>query len=80
MLVSMSVDINAPPEVVWPYLVEPEKCTRWFTALKKFEWTSEQQGGVGSTFSIGMRRPAAASSTSGLRRPNGSRTRFSATA
>ena len=34
MLVSMSVDIKAPPEVVWPYLVEPEKCTRWLTALK----------------------------------------------
>ena len=50
MLVSMSVDINAPPEKVWPYLVEPEKTTQWFTALKKFEWTSDQAGGVGSTF------------------------------
>ena len=49
MLVSMSVDIAAPPEAVWPYLVEPEKTTAWFTMLKKFEWTSEP-GGVGSTF------------------------------
>ncbi len=24
MLVSMSVDIEAPPEIVWSYLVEPE--------------------------------------------------------
>lgn len=35
MLVSMSVDLKAPPEVVWPYLVEPEKTMQWFTALKK---------------------------------------------
>ena len=50
MFVSMSVDITALPEVVWPYLVEPEKTMQWFTALKKFEYTSEEQGGVGSTF------------------------------
>ena len=49
MLVSMSVDIDAPPEAVWPYLVEPEKTKAWFTALKEFVWTSEP-GGVGSTF------------------------------
>ncbi len=50
MLVRMSVDIDAPPERVWPFLVEPEKAKRWFTALKKFEWTSEEHEGVGSTF------------------------------
>ncbi len=49
MLVSMSVDIEAPPEAVWPYLVEPEKAKQWFTALKEYTWTSEP-GGVGSTF------------------------------
>ena len=50
MLVSMSVDIDAPPENVWPYLVEPEKAKQWFTLLKVYEWTSEQKGGLGSTF------------------------------
>ena len=49
MLVSMSVDLEAPPERVWPYLVEPDKTMAWFTAVKKFDWTSEP-GGVGSTF------------------------------
>ena len=49
MLVSMSIDIGAPPEEVWPYLVEPDKTMEWFTALKRFDWTSEP-GGVGSTF------------------------------
>jgi uncharacterized protein YndB with AHSA1/START domain len=50
MLVRMSVDIDAPPERVWPFLLEPEKAKQWFTALKEFEWTSEEREGVGSTF------------------------------
>lgn len=46
----MSVDLDAPPETVWPYLVQPELTKQWFTALKVFEYTSEEPGGVGSTF------------------------------
>ena len=49
MKVSMSVDIEASPEIVWGYLVEPEKTKQWFTALKEYDWTSAP-GGVGSTF------------------------------
>ncbi len=61
MRVSMSIEIDAPPEVVWPYLVEPEKTRAWFAAARRstglswtvsaenFEWTSDP-GGVGSTF------------------------------
>ncbi len=50
MLVSMSVYISAPAEKDWPFRVEPEKTIQWFTALKKFDYTSEEHGGVGSTF------------------------------
>lgn len=50
MLVRMSVDIEAPPEKVWPYLVEPEKAKQWFTLLKVFKYTSDKHEGVGSTF------------------------------
>ena len=61
MRVTMSVEIDAPPEVVWPYLVEPAQTRVWFAAARRstgmswavsaesFEWTS-QPGGVGSTF------------------------------
>lgn len=49
MYVTMSVDIEAPPDKVWPFLVEPDLCMQWFPMVKRYEWTSERSG-VGSTF------------------------------
>jgi uncharacterized protein YndB with AHSA1/START domain len=40
----MSVDIEAPPENVWPYLVEPEKAMEWYTSLKSFEYADGERG------------------------------------
>jgi uncharacterized protein YndB with AHSA1/START domain len=45
-----SIEIAAPPEKIWPFLIEPEKIMKWFTFLKKFEYTSTQKSGVGTTF------------------------------
>jgi uncharacterized protein YndB with AHSA1/START domain len=50
MKVQRSVEIKAPPEKVWPWLTEPEKIMKWFTLLRKFEYTGEQRSGVGTTF------------------------------
>jgi hypothetical protein len=50
MKVQRSIDIKAPPEKIWPWLTEPEKIMKWFTLLKKFEYTGEKHGGVGTTF------------------------------
>ena len=50
MKVQRSIEIAAPPEKVWPFLVEPEKILKWFTLLKKFEYTGEKRSGVGTTF------------------------------
>jgi len=50
MKLQRSIEIAAPPEKVWPYLVEPEKIMKWFTLLKKFEYTDKRCGGVGATF------------------------------
>lgn len=41
MRMHMSVDIDAPPETVWPFLVEPEKAMQWYDMLKVFEYTGE---------------------------------------
>lgn len=44
MQMTMSVDIGAAPEAVWPYLVEPEKAMQWYTMLEKFEYTNGKTG------------------------------------
>jgi uncharacterized protein YndB with AHSA1/START domain len=48
MRVQKSIAIEAPPERIWPYLVEPEKILEWYFPLQEFEYTSQQRGGVGA--------------------------------
>ena len=48
MKVEKSIEINAPPEKIWPFLVEPEKVLNWVVTFKKFEYTGEQRSGVGT--------------------------------
>ncbi len=50
MIVEKSIEIAAPPEKTWPFFVEPEKIMRWFTLLRKFEYTGDKRSGVGTTF------------------------------
>ena len=50
MKLQRSIEIAAPPEKIWPFLVDPEEIMKWFTFLKKFEYTSNQKSGVGTTF------------------------------
>jgi uncharacterized protein YndB with AHSA1/START domain len=50
MKVERSIEIAAPPEKVWPFLIEPEKIMNWFTLLEKFEYTGDKHSGVGATF------------------------------
>jgi len=48
MRVMRSVDIAAPPEKIWPLLVEPENVLKWCITFRKFEYPSEQRSGVGT--------------------------------
>jgi uncharacterized protein YndB with AHSA1/START domain len=50
MRVQRSIEIAAPPEKIWPFLVEPEKILKWCTTIEKFEYTGEQRSGVGTPF------------------------------
>jgi uncharacterized protein YndB with AHSA1/START domain len=49
MRVQMGVDIDAAPEVVWTYLVEPDKTKQWYVMLEKFEYKSDDRG-LGAAF------------------------------
>ena len=46
MRVQRSIEIAAPPEKIWPFLVEPEKILKWCITFRKFEYTSDQRSGV----------------------------------
>ena len=50
MKVRESIEIAASPEKIWPFLVEAEKVTKWFTLLQKFEYTGDKRSGAGTTF------------------------------
>jgi uncharacterized protein YndB with AHSA1/START domain len=52
MKVQKSIEIEAPPEKVRPFLVEPEKILEWCITFKKFEYTGEQRSGAGTTFYV----------------------------
>jgi uncharacterized protein YndB with AHSA1/START domain len=50
MRVQRSIEIAAPPQKIWPCLVEPEKILKWCITLEKFEYTSGQRSGMGTPF------------------------------
>jgi uncharacterized protein YndB with AHSA1/START domain len=45
-----SIEIAAPPERIWPYLVEPGQVMLWSSTYKKYEYAGEQQEGVGTKY------------------------------
>jgi uncharacterized protein YndB with AHSA1/START domain len=45
-----SVEIDRPPEAVFPYLVEAEKRLRWMGALKEAEQLTDGSPGLGTRF------------------------------
>ena len=48
MKVQKSININAPPEKVWPYLAQPGAVRQWYTPLQEFKYTSAQRNEVGA--------------------------------
>jgi carbon monoxide dehydrogenase subunit G len=48
MRIEKAIDIAAPPEKIWPFLVEPEKVLEWYSTFRKFEYTGESRSGVGT--------------------------------
>ena len=50
MEINRSIEIEAGPEKIWPFLVEPEKIVQWCFTLQSFEYTSQISYGVDATF------------------------------
>ncbi len=52
MKVQRSIEIAAPPEKIWPFLVEPDNILKWCITFKKFKYTGEQHSGVDTPFYV----------------------------
>ena len=52
MQVKKSIEIKAPAERIWPYLIDPEKIMQWCITFREFEYTGEQDSGVGTAIFI----------------------------
>jgi uncharacterized protein YndB with AHSA1/START domain len=50
--IEASVWLDAKPEEVWPYIVEPEKLTQWLTEMHHVEWLNEGPIHVGSRYVV----------------------------
>ena len=48
MQVRQSVEIAAPPERIWPLLVEPDNVLKWYPTLSRFEYEDAGQRGPGA--------------------------------
>jgi len=51
-----SIEIAATPEKSWAFIVEPEKVLIW-SPYSKFEYTSDQRSGVGTTIHVEEKIP-----------------------
>lgn len=52
MRVERSINIAAPPEKIWPFLIEPEKVLQWCVTFRKFEYSGKQRSGAGTAIYI----------------------------
>ena len=52
MRIQKTIEIEAAPEKVWPFFVEPEKVLQWYITFKPFEYTGSQREGVGTPLYI----------------------------
>jgi len=50
--VEESVWLNARPEDVWPFLVEPDKLVLWLTEMHRYEWLDQGPIGVGTRYAV----------------------------
>ena len=49
--VEKSIEINVPPEKIWP-MIQWDRTPEWYAGWKTVEWTSKDKNKVGSTVHI----------------------------
>ena len=57
MIIEDSIHIDESKEKIWPYMTDPQKILQWCIVFKKFEYTSQQHQGIGTTFHVEEKAP-----------------------
>jgi predicted transposase YbfD/YdcC len=52
MKVQSSIEITAPPEKIWPFLIQPTDILKWCITFQKCEFVGQQRSGVGASFYV----------------------------
>ena len=52
MRVQKSIEISAPPEKIWPFMVEPDNILKWCITFQKFDYSGKKRSGVGTPLYI----------------------------
>ena len=55
MRVSVGIDISAPPEQVWEFIVDPERYLHFMSGITRWEVCSEETRGLGARYRMLMR-------------------------
>jgi uncharacterized protein YndB with AHSA1/START domain len=55
MRVGSTIDISAPPEQVWEFIVDPERYLHFMHGITRWEVTSDQRKGLGARYRMLMR-------------------------
>ena len=50
MKVKQSIEINVPPEKLWPLLYKKENLMKWHPNAQEFDFIGDQHSGVGAKF------------------------------
>ena len=45
-----SMEVLAPPEKIWPLIVEPSNMLKWHPYMKRMEFVGDKHSGVGAIF------------------------------
>jgi uncharacterized protein YndB with AHSA1/START domain len=52
MIIEDYIHIDETKEKIWPYMTDPQKILQWCITFRKFEYTSAQRQGIGTTFHV----------------------------
>ncbi len=57
MKVEKSIEISVAPDIIWPFLVDPDKMVMWFDSFKICKYVGEKRAGLGTAYYVEEKVP-----------------------